>query len=338
MTNSKVETRRDQSFDVLKGILILIVVLGHALQYQYQEDCWHQPLFDGIYTFHMPLFVFVSGFFFYSCTRRSFHDMIVNKSKRLMLPWLIWSIVLVVAMCIIQKETFFSLSTREKGTILFQEFQTFWYLICVFVLTLFYYPIFKKDLYKKKLIHIAVVAFLFLAWLLSLIFFDDLPWFCLKYCQITRQTLVFGLGVLYCLYGRKLTGGGIFLILTLAVAGIVYDRLSWGRWIFDYTLEQRIIDGIWCTIIAFMVLKNISNVVSKQSWLCKPLAYLGKNSLGIYLVHIAFFHPMLKNQLLPSYHTVSSSIILFACYLVISIIIIEIIKRLLKDKSYLLGI
>lgn len=210
MTNNKEATYRDCSFDVLKGILILIVVLGHALQFQYQEDCWHHPLFDGIYTFHMPLFVFVSGYFFYSCTRRNFHEMIVNKLKRLMLPWLIWSIVLVVAMCIIQKDAFFSLPTREKGSILFQEFQTFWYLICVFVLTLFYYPIFKADLYKKRVFHLVAVVSLFIIWLLSLIFFDDLPWFCFKYCQITRQTMVFGLGVLYYLYGKRLTGGGHF--------------------------------------------------------------------------------------------------------------------------------
>lgn len=128
------------------------------------------------------------------------------------------------------------------------------------------------------------------------------------------------------------------MVLILAVAGIVYDRISWGRWIDDFALEQRIVDGLWCTIIAFMILKTISNGISNYSWLCKPLTYLGRNSLGIYLVHIAFFHPMLKNQLLPSYHTLGSSLILFVCYLVISIFIIEIINLLLKDKSYILGI
>lgn len=335
---NKVVTSRDLSFDVLKGILILIVVFGHALQFQYQDECWYHPLFDGIYTFHMPLFVFVSGYFFYSSTRRTFRDMIVNKAKRLLLPWLIWSIVLVVAMFIIQKDTFPSLPISKKGSILFQELQTFWYLICVFVLTLFYYPIFKPGLYKKKIFHIVTVISMFIIWLLSLIYFDELPWFCLKYCQITRQTLVFGLGILFCLFGGKLTGGGIFLLLNLAIFGVVSDRLSWGRWIFDYTLEQRIIDGLWCTIIAFAVLKTISNSITRLQCLCKPLAYLGRNSLGIYLVHIAFFHPMIKNQILPSYHTVGSSLILFVCYLVISIIIIEITRFLLKDKSYILGI
>lgn len=127
-------------------------------------------------------------------------------------------------------------------------------------------------------------------------------------------------------------------MLNLAFIGVVFDRLSWGRWISDYTLEQRIIDGLWCTIIAFAVLKTISNGITRLQCLCKPLAYFGRNSLGIYLVHLAFFHPMIKNQILPSYHTVGSSLILFVCSLVISIIIIEITKFLLKDKSYILGI
>lgn len=337
MTINKVEATRDNSFDVLKGILILLVVFGHALYSQFVDDSWQHPLFDGIYTFHMPLFVFVSGYFFYSCTRRSLRDM-VAKIKRLMLPWLVWSLILVVAMFVIQKDAFFNLPIGRKGSILFQEMQTYWYLICVFFLTLFYYPIFKTGLYKKRLYHIVTMVCLFMIWLLSLIYFDELPWFCLKYCQITRQTLVFGLGVLYYLYGKKLSWGGKLLLILIAIIGVIYDRLSWGRWVFDYTIEQRIVDGIWCTIIAFMLLKQLSNGLSKLSWLCTPLTYLGRNSLGIYLVHLAICHLIVKNQLLPSYHTIGSSLIVFMCYLAVSIIIIEISKLLLKDKSYILGI
>lgn len=36
---------RDNSFDFIKGILIMLVVLGHALQWQYGEDCWNTWLF-----------------------------------------------------------------------------------------------------------------------------------------------------------------------------------------------------------------------------------------------------------------------------------------------------
>lgn len=55
--------RREPFWDVLKGILIYLVVLGHFVQYGTTGDFWQHPLFRGIYIFHMPLFILVSGYF-----------------------------------------------------------------------------------------------------------------------------------------------------------------------------------------------------------------------------------------------------------------------------------
>lgn len=61
--------QRDYSFDYLKGILIFLVVLGHCpaflLTPQGAEfDRWSDPMFVFIYSFHMPLFMLTTGFFF----------------------------------------------------------------------------------------------------------------------------------------------------------------------------------------------------------------------------------------------------------------------------------
>lgn len=49
---------RDKYWDFVKGILIVLVVLGHMLM---RTSSWHA--IEWIYTFHMPLFVFISGLF-----------------------------------------------------------------------------------------------------------------------------------------------------------------------------------------------------------------------------------------------------------------------------------
>lgn len=49
--------------DNLKGLLILLVVAGHFLLPVKNENVTSGYLFNIIYLFHMPLFVFVSGFF-----------------------------------------------------------------------------------------------------------------------------------------------------------------------------------------------------------------------------------------------------------------------------------
>lgn len=54
---------RDIRFDVLKGALILSVVLGHFFTHNTTHDIISETLANVIYSFHMPLFVFVSGYF-----------------------------------------------------------------------------------------------------------------------------------------------------------------------------------------------------------------------------------------------------------------------------------
>ena len=48
-------------FDNIKGILIILVVLGHIAHPIHNENPVLSAVFDTIYLFHMPLFVFMSG-------------------------------------------------------------------------------------------------------------------------------------------------------------------------------------------------------------------------------------------------------------------------------------
>lgn len=61
---AEVKSARMPFFDNLKGVLIILVVLGHFLSGATSEGilpAWR--LFDFIYLFHMPLFIFASGLF-----------------------------------------------------------------------------------------------------------------------------------------------------------------------------------------------------------------------------------------------------------------------------------
>lgn len=50
--------------DSLKGWLILLVILGHAIQSVLRVDCYSNHLWNIIYSFHMPAFMAVSGWLF----------------------------------------------------------------------------------------------------------------------------------------------------------------------------------------------------------------------------------------------------------------------------------
>lgn len=56
--------KRNELLDILKGFAIILVVLGHSVQYLLgnNNENW---LFSFIYSFHMPLFMFISGYVCY---------------------------------------------------------------------------------------------------------------------------------------------------------------------------------------------------------------------------------------------------------------------------------
>lgn len=54
---------RSAKWDILKFFLVFLVVLGHAASFYTETSSFMQGLFLLIYSFHMPLFIFISGMF-----------------------------------------------------------------------------------------------------------------------------------------------------------------------------------------------------------------------------------------------------------------------------------
>ncbi|GKX66103.1 acyltransferase family protein [Inconstantimicrobium mannanitabidum] len=90
---------RYKELDTLKGIGILLVLLGHSFIVYPINVIDHnqtsQLIHAYIYSFHMPLFFIISGFL-YNVARtkqQSYKDFAVNKAKRLLIPYFFITIV-----------------------------------------------------------------------------------------------------------------------------------------------------------------------------------------------------------------------------------------------------
>lgn len=83
---------RDLTLDLAKGILIILVVLGHAVQYSYgieysQSDLYFDnPVFRIIYSFHMPLFMLISGYLFFSSNKKPLGKVVASKLRSIGIP------------------------------------------------------------------------------------------------------------------------------------------------------------------------------------------------------------------------------------------------------------
>lgn len=83
-------TKRDFYFDNAKFILIFFVVFGHLLQ-SFIED--HQAIYTVykvIYSFHMPAFILLSGYFAKGFYEKGYFKKI---TKKLILPYLIFQLI-----------------------------------------------------------------------------------------------------------------------------------------------------------------------------------------------------------------------------------------------------
>lgn len=127
--------------------------------------------------------------------------------------------------------------------------------------------------------------------------------------------------------------GGVML---LSVSGIVIDRCIWGCNIFDFPSQIRILDGILCAIIAFIILMPLIRL-NTENFIGIVFSYLGRYSLCVYLVHMLFFRFIRYN----SYELPESlwfAAALSVVWLLLSVLVIELLKRLKISKSYIVGL
>lgn len=92
--------------DIAKAICIILVVIGHYHPENSPE--WYTMVREFIYSFHMPLFMFASGYIYIATKREheTYKGFIVKKVKRLMVPYLVTSILVISLKLITQGDAY----------------------------------------------------------------------------------------------------------------------------------------------------------------------------------------------------------------------------------------
>lgn len=142
---------RDFYVDVAKGIGIFFVVWGHIIL--------HGPVYNFIYSFHMPLFFLLSGLLFNISKYKTLKEFCVHRCKTLIIPYLIFSFITYIYWAIIENPI------TDNEEILNPFLQIFisqgsggymlhnipmWFVLCLFAIEIIYF-ILKKKLNNKLL-------------------------------------------------------------------------------------------------------------------------------------------------------------------------------------------
>ncbi|KRG16034.1 acyltransferase [Virgibacillus soli] len=81
---------RDSYFDNARFILIFLVVFGHLIQSYIDANTFVATVYKFIYSFHMPAFILVSGFFAKGIYKKGY---IKKITKKLIIPYLIFQAI-----------------------------------------------------------------------------------------------------------------------------------------------------------------------------------------------------------------------------------------------------
>ena len=87
-------SNRLTDIDVAKGICIVLVVTGHYIPANAPQ--WYFTLIDVIYSFHMPLFMYASGYIYHATKKKvKYNTFVLKKFKRLIIPYIFvsWLII-----------------------------------------------------------------------------------------------------------------------------------------------------------------------------------------------------------------------------------------------------
>lgn len=341
-------SNRIEYLDVLKGWAMLMVVMGHVTIFGY--DIGTSPIIYMLCSFHVDLFIFLSGFCAYSVTKRwgglrTFFQEIGRKIRTLLIPTIIIS-TLYVAFYIHQPLDDFLSSPMKSG---------YWFTIVLFEIFIIYYGICQISYIVNKkvdtrgwsisLIIFAVIIFLgCYPFKLSPRLNDAVRILSFKPLSIHFQFFVFG--VLYAKYKQaadsfvdKTIGGIIVLFLSLWYIKVFYLYAQETTIVDIWKLLNsvtKILLGYTGLLIAYTFVRQNPCLVSHDTIIGRTLQKIGRHTLEIYLLHW-FFIPELP-RLGQFFEKTSNLIVELTTSLILSLLIIAcclFISRVLRASDIL---
>lgn len=126
---------RCREMDISKGFAIYLVILGHYIQCYSgsQHYYFDNSLYLTIYTFHMPLFMFISGCVFSrSLSRSNLRAVFIKRARQLLYPYCLWGAIVIVIHILLN---YFAYRLSFIDTVFYTIKNTslYWFLLSLFM-------------------------------------------------------------------------------------------------------------------------------------------------------------------------------------------------------------
>ena len=290
-------SRRIVYIDIAKGIGILLVALAHA-----DISLFSPYLHQLIYTFHMPLFFFLSGYFFHADT--SFGTLLKKRFHTILKPYFVTILLIYVASISFSNMRFVTAFGRILKSLYatgyYIDWTQLWFLPSLFVTSLFAFLF-----YHSVLVHIGNR---YIRWLILLVLQAVAVYFLDRFYPFSISLL----GKNYELYGLPFNLdlvllSGFFYILGNEVRQAIPEKAFGSLWVllgtggvlilltllFKQTIDfnTRLFESFPINTTEAILGILFALAVSKQielrtTRLSSVLIYIGQASLFILIFHV----------------------------------------------------
>lgn len=276
--------KRIEYLDIARGIAIILMVIGHVIGKNMARNL--------IFSFHMPLFIIVSGMFF---REKKIKDIIVNTIKKLILPYIVSIFIVdIFKYVIIEKNNFTDVIinylkqimlsySHMKNDIEIDSIGVLWFMPFLAIIRMGFYTLKRMTKENDNLLGICCLLFSYVGYLIGikgywLPFSIDVALACLifyylGYFLIKKDLL-----------NKIMNDKAILLIffviwiITVKFGSIEIAVREYPNGFFTYI-------GAICGSILLMKASMFIN--NKLNFIGKILSWFGKNSMYVLICHYA---------------------------------------------------
>lgn len=272
---------RNRNIDGLKGLLVLLVLVGHGLQGRLDQHILRYM----IYAFHMPFFIAIAGYLFPFSRAGvdSYREFLGRYGKRLLLPWVLAMVVYAVYL-----GAFGAKSPTWKGWLSYLSvpFYHLWFVPAYLFWSTMAWWMSVRQFSRLQALLLGILV--------------SLPFFYIKSVWMSELTGLVGTNVAGLLIHTLRPHYFLFFVLGMSLRD---ERLKTGSWLFWLSgtvlmgifgglfyfhqgVTDGMRDGIWIFANVFLLVGLMRLVRVDALPKSKVFEWMGQQSLGVYLWHV----------------------------------------------------
>jgi fucose 4-O-acetylase-like acetyltransferase len=260
--------------DAAKGFGIILVVVGHAVRGLLEarilaETAPVQYVDTWIYSFHMPLFFFLTGLFIArSAEKNTLVHFIFDKVATLAYPYFVWSIITILLKTALGPLPTTPRSLRDLPLIFYHPIEQYWFLYTLFVLSI----AFKLLYFSRTTFWIFLAAAIAIHPHATPLLMDSRVM-----AEVSRFAIYFALGAaIGSVHLREIEKWNSGVLALIGIAGLASAA---GRILFPQ-------DGVYPVFATLGICGGCATaVLISRSKLGPTFEYFGHHSLEIFVVH-----------------------------------------------------